>query len=294
MSAAKRDLYQETTNEIIRLIEAGNLKFESGWAAFLPYNATTGKRYNGANILVLLGRGNAAEYETPAWLTYKQAQACGGNVKRGEKGTTIVYFEMRVIKDEESGEEKKLPILKHSTVFNIAQCENLNPAKLAVSEHPATVAEITEIEDTAANFGVEIVHCHAVRSPHYIPSADKIKMPMREQFQNEENYYATLLHEMVHATGHESRLARDFSGRFGSEAYAFEELIAELGAAFLCADFGLIGATVENHAAYLESWLKVLKSDKKAVFTASSQAAKAARLIREIATGAEEREAKQA
>ena len=99
---------------------------------------------------------------------------------------------------------------------------------------------------------------------------------------------------MVHATGHESRLARDFSGRFGREAYEFEELIAELGAAFLCADFGLIGATVENHAAYLESWLKVLKSDKKAVFTASSQAAKAARLIREIATGAEEREAKQA
>ena len=295
-AANKVDLYQEVTNEIISLIEAGNLKFESGWASSLPYNATTGKHYNGVNILMLLGKSTRAGYKKGGWLTYNQAKTAGGNVKKGEKGSKIVYFEMIKIKDKETGEEETIPMLKSFTVFNLEQCENLDAAKLAVIAQDgenSQIAEISEIEELAASFGVEITHCETLNAPHYNPSKDVIRMPQKEQFKTPENYYATLLYEMVHATGHKSRLNRDFSGRFGSEAYAFEELIAELGASFLCADFGLIGATVENHAAYLDSWLKVLKNDKKAIFTAASQATKAATLIKK-GVGAEEQEQKTA
>lgn len=282
----KTDLYQEVTNQIIELIEAGNLKFENGWANCLPYNATTGTAYNGVNILILLGMATVKGYEKGAWLTFKQAQAAGGSVKKGSKGTKIFYFDSIKVKDKETGEEKTIPMLKCFTVFNVAQCENLNPEKLMIKRSEQTnktITDIQEIEEIAASFGVEIAHCESLESPCYFPSKDVIRMPKREQFKTTANYYATLLHELVHSTGHEKRLNREFSKRFGKEAYAFEELIAELGAAFLCAEFGLIGATVENHAAYLQSWLKVLKNDKKAIFTAASQAKKAAELIRQCA-----------
>jgi hypothetical protein len=280
-AAAEIDLYKEITNQIIEMIEAGNLKFESGWANCLPYNATTGNFYKGVNVLMLLGVATKKGYEKGAWLTYKQAQASGGNVRKGEKGAKVSYFDKITVKDEDTGEEKLIHMLKSFTVFNIEQCDNLDPEKLKMQEHGGEpVKEIEEIEEIAAAFGVKIAHCESLKYPCYIPAQDEIRMPTKAQFKTTANYYATLLHELVHSTGHESRLNREFGKRFGSQAYAFEELIAELGAAFLCSDFGLIGATVENHAAYLQNWLQVLKNDKKAIFTAASQASKAAALIR--------------
>ena len=154
----------------------------------------------------------------------------------------------------------------------------LNREVMAIGISERTSAEA--IEKMAANFGVFVKHGVMFETPCYIPSLDIIKMPTKGQFKTAENYYATLLHEMTHATGHKSRLNRDFTGRFGTEAYAFEELIAELGAAFMCAEFGLIGATIENHAFYLDNWLSILKNDKKAIFTAASQASKAADLLK--------------
>ena len=218
-------------------------------------------------------------------------------MKKGSKGTKVVYFDMIKITDKDTGEDEIIPMLKSFTVFNIEQCENLNPEKLMIKgseQNSETVNDIQEIEEIAASFGVKIAHLESLKSPCYIPSQDEIRMPNKEQFQTTENYYATLLHELVHSTGHESRLNREFSKRFGNEAYAFEELIAELGAAFLCADFGLIGATVENHAAYLQSWLQVLKNDKKAIFTAASQASKADALIRKCTAAESEELAEQA
>ncbi|MDK4565496.1 zincin-like metallopeptidase domain-containing protein, partial [Kingella kingae] len=255
----------------------------SGWANRLPYNTVTGKHYNGVNVLTLLGKATFKGYEKGAWLTFKQAQSVGGNVKKGEKGTKVVYFDLIKVKDKETGEDEVIPMLKSFTVFNIAQCENLDFEKLVIKgseQESEAVKDIQEIEEIASSFGVKIAHCETLKAPCYIRSQDEIRMPHKEQFQTTENYYATLLHELVHSTGHESRLNRQFGKRFGDDAYAFEELIAELGAAFLCADFGLIGATVENHAAYLQSWLHVLRNDKKAIFTAASQAGKAAELIR--------------
>ena len=279
--AAKVDLYQEVTNQIIALIEEGNLSFDNEFLkGGMPCNAVTGREYSGVNLLVLCGIANRFGYTSNRWLTYKQAAAAGGNVKKGSKGVTVVYFDILKVEDNSTGEEKRIPMLKKFTVFNIEQCENL-PEEIA-SEAAAATEEINieAIEKLAENFGVFVKHGVMFESPCYTPSLDIIKMPTKGQFKTAENYYATLLHEMTHATGHKSRLNRDFTGRFGTEAYAFEELIAELGAAFMCAEFGLIGATIENHAFYLDNWLTILKNDKKAIFTAASQASKAADLLK--------------
>ena len=279
--AAKVDLYQEVTNQIIALIEEGNLSFDNGFLkGGMPCNAVTGREYSGVNLLVLCGIANRFGYASNRWLTYKQAAAAGGNVKKGSKGVTVVYFDILKVEDDSTGEEKRIPMLKKFTVFNIEQCENL-PEEIAAETAAATEEiNIEAIEKMAANFGVFVKHGVMFETPCYIPSLDIIKMPTKGQFKTAENYYATLLHEMTHATGHKSRLNRDFTGRFGTEAYAFEELIAELGAAFMCAEFGLIGATIENLAFYFDNCLTIFKNDKKAIFTAASQASKAADLLK--------------
>lgn len=280
---SKVDMYQEVTNQIIFLLETGSLSFDNGFLkGGMPKNAVTGRFYSGVNVLLLCGMANRFGFSSNRWVTYKQAAAAGGNVKKGSKGFAVVYFDIIKVEDKETGEEKSLPMLKKFTVFNVDQCENL-PEELATAEQPKQEKEeinISEIEKIVSEFGAKIVHGEGVSVPCYIPSCDQVNMPTKAQFKTAANYYATLLHEMTHATGHKSRLNRDFKGRFGSEAYAFEELIAELGAAFLCAEFGLIGATIENHAAYLKSWLQILKNDKKAIFTAASQANKAAEMLK--------------
>ena len=280
---AKIDLYQEVTNQIISLLEEGSLTFDSGFLkGGMPRNAVSGRPYSGVNMLLLSGSAVRFGFSSNRWLTYKQAIAAGGNVKKGSKGILVIYFAILDVKDEETGEDKKLPMLKKFTVFNLDQCENLPEELTTLPAATDEKIDVAAIEKLAEDFGVLIKHGETVANPCYVPSGDFIKMPNKERFTSAANYYATLLHEMTHATGHKKRLNRDFSGRFGSEAYAFEELIAELGSAFMCAEYGLIGATVENHAAYIENWLGILKSDKRAIFTASAQAAKAAEFLKAI------------
>jgi antirestriction protein ArdC len=273
----KLDLYQTITDKIIAAIEAGVQRdgkplWGGAGSSGMPYNQTSGKTYSGVNVLILWLAAMDNGFSSSAWLTYKQATALGGNIKKGSKGQQVVYYSTmeRVSTDHATGEinPTKVGFLKSYTVFNLEQCEGIE----------AAIVTRTFLGNAAAEALLQAsgaVILEQGGKAYYRPSTDEIYMPERSRFITDEAFYAVALHELTHWTGHQSRLARDFSGRFGTEAYAFEELVAELGAAFSCADLGLIPATLDNHAGYIDSWLKVLKNDKKAIFTAASQASKA-------------------
>lgn len=267
-----RDIYAEVTAKIIAQLEAGTMPWARPWNdakgfnAGLPTNYTTGRAYRGINIPLLWASGFADQ----RWLTYKQAQAIGANVRKGEHGSLVVFYKQWKLRDvNASGEEaeRSIPILRSFVVFNVSQIDGL-PEDVK----PAETAPITYTR--AAELMQQAKVAHGGNRAFYMPSQDSITLPRLDQFKSEAEYHATALHELTHWTGHKSRLDRDFSGRFGSDAYAFEELIAEMGAAFLCAESGIAYQT--QHADYLACWLKVLKADKKAILTAASQAQKAA------------------
>ena len=208
------------------------------------------------------------------WLTFKQAKELGGSVRKGEKGTQIVFWSFPKIKDAETGEEKVVPFAKGYTVFAVEQCDGLDAAKLKAPQ--PIVAGETNINLIAAAAGAQVRHGGS--SAHYSPTGDYIQMPSVEAFESKDAYAGTLAHELVHWTGHQSRCDRQFGKRFGDDAYAFEELVAEIGSAFVCAQTGIPLEGLQ-HDRYVSSWLKVLKGDKRAIFTASSQAKKAAEFL---------------
>lgn len=269
----KRDIVQEVTNRIVASLEDFLLipwlkpwDGDAGYRSGYPISAQSGKEYRGINRLLLMMAGES----DPRWITYKQAQKMGGNVRKGERGTPIVFWQfVNKTKDEEN----KFAFCKQYTVFNVAQCENLNIEPLEIkpmAENPGTVAD--ELA-TKNNICVE----RKGDSAYFSPARDKIVIPALEAFESESAYASTLLHEMTHWTGHASRLDRTFGKRFGDQAYAFEELVAELGSAFLCAALGVEGKL--QHANYISGWLDIMKSDKHAVFTAAREAQKAMDLL---------------
>lgn len=269
------DIYQQVTDKIIAALESGTAPWLRPWrsgigTALVPHNAVTGRAYNGINFLVL----TCAPYASNGWLTYKQAQELGGNVRKGEKGTHIVFWSFPKVEDKETGKEKVIPFAKPYTVFNLDQCEGIDVSKLKTFT-PAVAGE-SPINEIAARHNVKVNH--GGDKAFFSPMADSIGMPSADAFKSPEHYASTLAHELVHWTGHESRLARTFGKRFGDEAYAFEELIAEIGSAFVCASTGIPLEGLQ-HADYVASWLKVLKEDKRAIFTASSQAKRAAEYL---------------
>jgi antirestriction protein ArdC len=211
-------------------------------------------------------------------LTYNQAKDSGGTVRKGEKGTTVVFFKPLTIREKSEiqgdDKEKTIPLLRSFTVFNTQQIDGL-PEKFTQEIAP----QISDFEDNqAAEYLLSQAEIqYGMSRACFIPSLDKIQLPNKTEFRSIPDFYATALHELTHWTGHKTRLARDFSGRFGDASYAFEELIAELGAAFLCASCGVDGQL--QHSSYIASWLKVLKSDKKAIFTAAAAARKAAEFL---------------
>jgi antirestriction protein ArdC len=219
-------------------------------------------------------------YAAPIWMTFKQALELGGHVRKGEKGSLVVYASSitRTETHADTGEESErdIPFLKGYTVFNVEQVEDL-PAHYYAPATPRLdpVARMASVEAFFAATGASI--SHGGNMAFYSPSQDRIQMPPFEAFRDAESYYATLAHETTHWTRHESRLNRDFGRkRWGDEGYAMEELVAELGSAFLCADLGLTPAVREDHASYVASWIKALKDDKRAIFTAASHAQRAA------------------
>lgn len=280
-----RDIYSEVTNVIIAKLEAGTIPWKRGWNAGqgIPMNAISNRPYSGINVL-LFWMSEAKGYKSPRYLTFKQAKECGGTVRKGEHGTTVVYYKTLTVKDRKDPDtEKQIPMLKHYTVFNVDQCDNL-PDRVRIG--PEVGQANPDNREAAADEFIGATFAdfrEGAGRPCYVPSQDFITVPSWQDFHSCPDYYHATFHELVHWTGHKTRLDRDLRGRFGDEAYAAEELIAELGAAFLCAEFGFDNSTVDNHAAYVENWLKVLKSDKRAIFTAASKASKAVDYMRGLA-----------
>jgi antirestriction protein ArdC len=281
----RASLYDDITNKIIAELEAGRVPWVQPWGTAaakaplaMPANAATGRAYSGINVLILWGAVVEHGFPVQSWLTFRQALSLGGHVRKGEHGTTVVYAD-RFIPDEEkrraqeTGEEAQaIPFLKRFTVFNVAQCEDL-PDDLAVAPpapEPGLIEPRVEALIKATNIDFRIGGDRAF----YMPAHDYVQVPPPQAYFETINWHRTALHELGHATGHASRLGRDLSGSFGSKKYAFEELVAEMNAAFCCASLG-INPTV-RHANYIGSWLEVLREDNRAIVRAASQASKAA------------------
>jgi antirestriction protein ArdC len=295
MTTTKFDIHQEITNRIVDAIEsAGDFKLpwtrSHGGSVARPANIASGNPYNGVNILSLWVSALAHDYPSNLWGTYRQWQARGAQVKRGEKSSLVVFYKQVTYRDDhddgddDQGTSERL-IAKASHVFNASQVEGFVPEAEADLPAGPVFDPITQAEEFARATGATIRE-EGMRAC-FIPSLDEIHMPERRRFTGTEtisaaeSFYATLCHELVHWSGAKPRLDRDLSGRFGSEGYAMEELVAELGAAFLCSDLKITPETRADHAQYIANWLRVLKSDKKAIFTAASKASEAAKWLTE-------------
>jgi antirestriction protein ArdC len=274
------DIQQSITDRIIAMLEKGGNVARERWQKAaqggFPSNGKSGDSYRGVNVLILWDEAIERGYLSNVWMTYKQAKSLGAQVRKGENAVMCAYFEMVKRKGDEAadqdGEGKGgfFPMCKPFWLFNAAQIDGLPENLIANPETANEFNPIEEAENLLEASGAVINHGFV--GAFYTRGKDQICLPARERFTNPENYYATALHELTHWTGHESRLNRQFGKRFGDDAYAFEELVAELGAAFVVGHVGFVDAMIEDHAAYVESWLKVLKNDKKAIFTASKQA----------------------
>lgn len=288
MTSAK-DLHQTITDQIAAAIEAGAPHFKMPWhqprgSHVRPINIASGKRYQGVNIVTLWLTGEQKGYLAPVWGTYRQWAAVGAQVRRGEKAAPIVFYKELTFEriDEASGESEQGRTLfaRASHVFNADQVEGYQPPEEGPAPPPPLIECIARADSLIVASGADIRE--GGHRAFYAPAEDFITIPDQSLFTGSdtmsatEAFYTTKLHELTHWTGHKSRLARDFSGRFGSNAYAFEELIAGLGEAYLCADLGVTPELRPDHAAYVASWLNVLRSDNRAIFTAAAQAQKAA------------------
>lgn len=304
MSGVKAStLYRDVTARIVQDLEQGRVPWVQPWGQpgvntplGLPKNAATGNHYSGINILLLWGAAIEHGRASQSWLTFKQAKALGGSVRKGERGSMVVYADRFIPKAEreraasEGDEPEAVPFLKRYTVFNAEQCEGL-PEDIAATAPPVPECEqVSEaeqlIEATGADFRI------GGSKAFYVPSADFIQVPPQAAFFEAINYYRTCFHELGHWSGHETRLNRKLSTRRGSSAYAREELVAEMTAAFVCAWLS-ITPTV-RHADYIGSWLEVLREDNRAIFSAASQASKAADFILGFQAQAASAEAREA
>jgi antirestriction protein ArdC len=286
MTETIRDVYGRITNKICADLEQGVRPWLKPWNAEHAAGRITrplrwnGIPYRGINIIMLWSASVTKGYACPLWLTFRQALEVGGHVKKGETGELVVFASSitRTETDDKGAEsERDIPFLKGYTVFNAEQCDGLPAHFTAKAEPPAltTLQRIEQADRFFAATGAEIRH--GGTRAFYAEGPDYVQMPPFECFRDAESYAATLGHELCHWTKHDERLARDFGRvRFGDEGYAKEELVAELGSAFLCADLGITPEVRDDHAAYIASWLKALRNDKRLIFTAAAHAQRAA------------------
>lgn len=270
---SKTDVAQIVTNKIIDLLERGNLPaFKKMWSERgSGYNYSTGKPYQGLNSLLTALATSELGYEHNAWLTINQANKLGGKVRKGTTGKTVWLNSYRFVpKKGENGEDLSYPLLTSFAVYNVAEIEGIDFVFGSEAVPPMDLMEAANRIGVTVKWGGD--------KAAYNRGLDLIKLPAAGAFETPEALFAVFAHELVHSTGHKSRLARTFGERFGDADYAKEELVAELGAAMLCAQFGVESA-IEGHATYLADWLTVLKSDKRFIFKASSAAAKAVALL---------------
>lgn len=294
----RMDVRQMVTDRIIAMLEKGGSVFRERWtraaARGVPRNGKTGTPYRGANVLLLWEAAIEAGYASHVWLTYRQAQSLGAQVRQGERGVLCAHFERRARArlddtddvlaeggvDEEaltarSGARAGVLLCRPFWLFNLAQIDGLplEVVDLGIASPAASQGPVEQAMRLLGGCNATIRH--GFDRAAYLPTLDEIRLPWPRQFTSAEALCATALHEMVHWTGHPERLNRSFGRRFGDAAYAFEELVAELGSAFLLGHCGLVDATVEGHAAYIDAWLKVLRADRTAIFTAARLAEEA-------------------
>ncbi len=273
-----RDIYQEITDKVITAIEAGVMPWSCPWAVDghqgLPFNYSTNAQYRGINILMLWLEAQTQQFSSSAWLTYRQATALGGQVRKGEKGTTCIYYNT-VEKENAKGEIDNIPFIRTFTVFNLSQIDGIEPlcdaAPIDGGFEPISLAENILVQS-----GADITE-HGDRA-FYRPSTDNIYLPDRQRFTSSHDFYATAFHELTHWTQAKHRLNRKRISDKEREDYAFEELIAELGAAFLMAGIGIDGENTQ-HESYIAHWLTALRNDKRYLFKAAAAASKAHQYI---------------
>lgn len=275
------DLYQSVTDRIVAALEAGAPPWVCPWSggpgASAPANLGSGRPYRGINVLLLNFQAMLGGYAVNRWLTYRQAQALGAQVRRGQQGTQVVFFKLLEVEGRQPcdapppADPKVVPLLRAFTVFNAAQVDGLPPGLLPPPPS-ADWMPVDEAEAVLIHSGAHIRH--GGERAFYHPAQDLIQLPERGRFEGSEAYYRVALHELTHWSGHDTRCNRPLQGRQHIEAYAFEELVAEIGSAFLCGHCGLPGSL--QHASYVEHWLQALRSDRRLIFTAAAQAQKAA------------------
>ena len=288
----RMDVRQVVTDRIIAMLENGDHVFHERWtraaARGIPRNGQTGAPYRGANVLLLWEAAIERGYASNVWLTYRQARSVGAQVRKGERGVLCAHFERRARErrddadevlseggmDEgavtaEAGARAGVLLCRPFWLFNVAQIDGLplEVVDLGVASPVGSQGPVERALRLLGGSNATIRHGFAQAA--YLPGLDEIRLPWPRQFTSPEAQCATALHELVHWTGHPDRLNRSFGRRFGDAAYAFEELVAELGSAFVMGHCGLVDATVEEHAAYIEAWLQVLRNDRTAIFTAA-------------------------
>ncbi|QCQ99139.1 ArdC family protein [Brevundimonas sp. SGAir0440] len=281
----KADIYQTVTDSIVAMLENGVRPWAPQWEAgscglpAIPTRAN-GEAYRGINVALLWGAAEMKGYRHHTWMTFNQAKELGGCVRKGEKSSPVIYWGS-YSKEDETGEEETRLFAKGYAVFNVEQIDHLPERFYEAAPVAATAERIKLADQWAVGTGAEIRHGGA--KAFFSPKSDHVQMPPLEAFYEREAYYATLAHELTHWSGAKARLDRQFGKRFGDKAYAFEELVAEMGAAFAMARLGIAVEPREDHASYLASWLKVLKSDKRAMFTAASKAQAACDFLFDLA-----------
>lgn len=295
MKATKKTVYEIITDQILNQLEQGTVPWRKPWnhtgnVEFdWPKNLASKRPYSGINVFML----SCSPFSSPFWLTFKQAAALGGNIKKGEKGYPVIFWKIQKKSTRNANGEKEeltLPILRYYTVFNIDQCENIDLAKI-----PTCPAELEEIEFSPIEAAQAIIdnmkhkpqinHYNNSDRACYSPTFDQIKMPAPEQFPQPEHYYSAIFHELSHSTGHSKRLNRKEiteSSFYGSHDYSKEELVAEFSAAFLCGISGIEKNTLENSAAYIKGWSTKLRSNPKWAVHAAAAAQKSADMIQNI------------
>lgn len=290
-TAPRTDVYEEVTAQIIAMLEAGTRPWSPRWAAgaaTLPLRHE-GTAYRGINILLLWTAAMTRGFINPYWMTYRQAAELGGQVRKGEKGNLVVHAGTFTPKDGETGEpvtnaegeEASRKFLKKYVVFNVEQIDGLDMSKYPVPRIEIKNRDQRDADLDAAFARWPVPYAEGGSSAYYSPAADHIQMPAFADFESGNAFYATLAHEAVHSTGHAKRLARETLRDYGKsrEIRAEEELIAEVGAAMLCAQLGMEPTEREDHAAYVASWLTALRNDKRAIFRAATAAQAASELI---------------
>lgn len=286
----KKDTRKEITEKIIKMMEESNSVVDLPWYRsgmnLMPFNGKSKRRYNGINVFILWAENKS----TPEWRTFKQWKEAGANVRKGEKGTAIVFWKpMTGKKEDATGDESsyRWMLCKTYYVFNADQVDGY--------EFPVAIAPV-ELSDDERNKNLDAWIKRTLATIKetgeracYIPIKDEINMPSFKLFKDSDSFYTTLLHELTHWTGHKDRMDRDMSNRFGSEGYAMEELVAEMGSVFLASHLNISASPREDHAQYLNNWIKVIKDDPNAIFTAATAADRAAQFIIDRVEGKQEK-----